>query len=238
MCFKLWMCNGSLMHVPCSRVIHLSKIFSAHRNVNYAGDYFAYNLKRVAEVWLDDYKKYFYRTDQARYDAIDAGDLTDELNIKKKLQCKPFQYYLDEIAPEILQLYPLVPCYYAGGNIQSLENQKCLKINGFRLNPILTNCSVASNFTLTIEQSLRFNDNSDQCLDGGTFVFQNCHHMKGSQHWIYNSTSQQIKNPPSEKCLTEKEGNVLLELCNENLLGQKWKWTVENSTALEIMLKL
>jgi polypeptide N-acetylgalactosaminyltransferase len=220
------------MHVPCSRVIHLSKTFSAHRNVDYAGDYFSYNLKRVVEVWFDDYKKYFYETDHARYDKIDAGDLTEELKIKEKLKCKNFQYYLDEVAPEILDLYPIVPFYYATGNIQSIENQKCLKINGFQTTPFLINCTEGSNFTLTKEQSVRFNDNNSQCLDGGAFVFSNCHHMKGTQHWIYNVTSQQIKNPPSGKCLMEKEDKVVLESCNESL-GQKWKWTTENSTALE-----
>lgn len=238
MCFKLWMCNGSLIHVPCSRVIHLSKTFSAHRAVPTVGDYFSYNLKRVAEVWLDDYKKFFYKTDQARYDAIDAGDLTEELNIKKKLKCKPFQYYLDEVTPEILQLYPLEPRYYATGFLQLIENQKCLKINGFQTTPLLVNCTQASNFTLTMEQTLRFNDNSDQCLDTGSFVFINCHHMKGSQQWIYNLTSQQIKNPPTNRCLTGKDEKVTLESCNESLGGQKWKWTTENSTALNDLIKI
>lgn len=233
MCFKLWLCNGSMIHVPCSRVIHLSKRFSAHRNVNYAGDYFSYNLKRVAEVWMDDYKKYFYRTDQERYDAIDAGDLTAELTIKEKLKCKPFKYYLDEIAPEILKLYPLVPCYYAMGFLQLKNSEKCLKMKTYQDSLTLTNCTEASNFTLTIEQSIRFNDNNDQCLDGGEFNFQNCHHMKGNQHWIYNITTHQIKNPFMDKCLTAMNEKLTLDKCIEDFEGQKWKWTVENSTALE-----
>lgn len=238
MCFKLWMCKGSLIHVPCSRVIHLSKSFSAHRGVNTAGDYFAYNLKRVAEVWMDDYKKLFYKTDQARYDKIDAGDLTEELSVKKRLNCKPFQYYLDEVAPQILELYPLEPFYYAMGSLQLLENKKCLKNHGYNIAATLVNCTEASNFTLNIEQSIRFNDNSDQCLDSGRLVFFNCHHMKTTQQFIYNSKTNQFKNPYSLKCLAGKDENVFMENCNENVNGQKWKWSVENSTALENLNKM
>jgi hypothetical protein len=29
-------------------------------------------------------------------------------NIKKKLQCKPFSYFLERVAPDMLEWYPLV----------------------------------------------------------------------------------------------------------------------------------
>lgn len=226
------MCNGSLIHVPCSRVIHLSKKFSAYRKVDYAGDYFAYNLKRVAEVWMDDYKQYFYKTDPNRYDKIDAGDLTNELAIKKNLKCKPFKYYLEEVAPKILELYPLVPQYFATGTIQSLGNMKCLKLNTHRTPLRFESCTTASKFTLTFRQSLRFNDNTDQCLESTKLLFDNCYYQNGAQMWIYNITTHQIKTPYGERCLTERDESVLLENCDETMNSQKWKWSVENATAL------
>lgn len=73
-------------------------------------DYSGRNLKRVAEVWMDDYKNELYLTAPYRYKKIDPGDLTESLARKESLNCKPFQYFLDEIAPEICERFP--PSFY------------------------------------------------------------------------------------------------------------------------------
>jgi polypeptide N-acetylgalactosaminyltransferase len=61
-------------------------------------DYYTINHKRVAEVWMDEYKECVYRRNPNRW-RIDAGNLTVMLNLKRKLQCKPFKYFVDNIGP-------------------------------------------------------------------------------------------------------------------------------------------
>lgn len=91
------------MEVPCSRVSHTFR--STQKNHELEGvDVAARNFKRVAEVWLDDYKEVVFKADK-RFDNVDPGDLTKALMVREKLQCKPFQYFLDFIAPEMYLLY-------------------------------------------------------------------------------------------------------------------------------------
>jgi len=123
-------------------------------------------LKRVAEVWLDDYKQYFYRNDPECYSKIDAGNLTEQLERKENLKCKPFKYYLEVVAPEMLIYYTIEPQYFAAFSIQHMESKKCLGL--YQLNYdahiVLENCSFnllspikGSDFVLTLEKSIRYN---------------------------------------------------------------------------------
>ena len=56
--FKAWMCGGIIEIAPCSRVGHVFRTWSPYkvdeREINT-------NYKRVAEVWMDEFKYLFYR---------------------------------------------------------------------------------------------------------------------------------------------------------------------------------
>lgn len=57
--FKIWMCGGTLEIVPCSHVGHIFRKRSPYKwrtGVNVLKR----NSIRLAEVWLDEYKKYYY----------------------------------------------------------------------------------------------------------------------------------------------------------------------------------
>jgi polypeptide N-acetylgalactosaminyltransferase len=144
-------------------------------------DFVGRNLKRVAEVWLDDYKKYFYRGDQKRYDKIDPGDLTAQFEKKKSLNCKPFKHYIDVVAPDMLMRYPIDPQHFAAGSIQSQSTLKCLGMPKSNYDdPIgLVDCtkSGGNDFILTLEKSFKYNDTNDQCLNSKKLTFSNCHHQ-------------------------------------------------------------
>ena len=52
---QVWLCGGSVEVVPCSRIAHIER---AHKP--YAPDlqpFMKRNAMRVAEIWLDEYKK-------------------------------------------------------------------------------------------------------------------------------------------------------------------------------------
>lgn len=189
------------MAVPCSGVLHLSKMRVAHRHSSDFSDFQGRNLKRVAEVWLDDYKKFFYRTDQARYDHIDAGDLSDKLLLKEKLQCKPFKYYLDFVAPEMLEKFPIEPKYVYGGSLQVKSVKKCLALSGMNFNnpAVLMDCSddlkvpkAGQDFVMRFDNSIQVNDYNHVCLDAAKLDFLGCHGTGGNQGEGYLSVN--IKN--------------------------------------------
>jgi polypeptide N-acetylgalactosaminyltransferase len=76
------------------------------------------NNKRVAEIWLDDYKQYFYERHSERYESLEIGDISKQLALKEKLSCRPFHYFFDKIAPDMLERFPLIePEHFASGTV-------------------------------------------------------------------------------------------------------------------------
>lgn len=104
--FKLWLCGGELLECPCSRVAHVFRRHNEFRRLD-GVDFVGRNFKRIAEVWMDEWKEYLYKTDPERYRNIDAGDLTKAKAIRRQLNCKPFNYFIQQIAPEILNIVPI-----------------------------------------------------------------------------------------------------------------------------------
>lgn len=99
--FRVWQCGGKLEILPCSRIGHVYRLKTPYA---FPGgdprDTIDRNLARVAEVWLDDYKQYYYAFHPNAHN-LDLGDLTDRHALRKRLQCKPFQWYIDNVFPEI-----------------------------------------------------------------------------------------------------------------------------------------
>lgn len=61
---QLWMCGGGVEIIPCSRVGHIFR--SGRPYTSPGGDSMGRNIIRVAEVWLDDYKKMVYQVSTSK----------------------------------------------------------------------------------------------------------------------------------------------------------------------------
>jgi polypeptide N-acetylgalactosaminyltransferase len=108
MSFKINLCGGMTLEHPCSRVAHLYRRFP-HEKHNNDIDFKAMNNKRVAEIWLEEYKESLYSRHPERYKRVEVReeDIAEQMALKESLQCLPMSYFFQKLAPDMLDRYPL-----------------------------------------------------------------------------------------------------------------------------------
>ncbi|CAF2929979.1 unnamed protein product [Rotaria sp. Silwood2] len=125
MSFKIWQCGGRLIDAPCSRVGHIYRQFNPHGGFSF-GDYLSRNHKRVAMVWMDEYAEYVYQRN-GHMRNVNPGSVKKQLELRKKLNCKPFKWFMENVAFDLSRYYPPVPLPpFAMGEIRSMNNTLCI----------------------------------------------------------------------------------------------------------------
>uniref|UniRef100_A0A8R1U0S2 Glyco_trans_2-like domain-containing protein n=1 Tax=Onchocerca volvulus TaxID=6282 RepID=A0A8R1U0S2_ONCVO len=99
MSVRMWLCGGSILVAPCSHVGHVFRMRRPYKSKP-GIDSKLYNSVRTVKVWFDDYDKYFYEK-QPDAKKVKPGDLSERLKLKKSLNCKSFQWFVQEIDPEL-----------------------------------------------------------------------------------------------------------------------------------------
>lgn len=248
---RLWTCGGFLYIVPCSRVGH---VFRKRRPYGSPGsdDTILKNNLRLANVWLDDeYKEYFFQTFK-NPPRLNFGDVSERLELRKKLNCKPFSWYHKSVYPDMQipgeksKYEPVVqPWYLRKRNytknfvVQYETSQLCLSnLNkkgesikkGDLLN--LQKCSNKTNqiWFLTDRNELLLN--RLLCLEAGSNTSLNkCHESGADQEWTLlldkDSKWFTIYNKATGMCLlvnNGKQGDLIdLGICGNSTKSAIWQ---------------
>ncbi|KAM9669951.1 polypeptide N-acetylgalactosaminyltransferase 3 isoform 2-T3 [Dama dama] len=195
----------------------------------------ARNQVRLAEVWMDEYKEIFYRrnTDAAKIVKQKSfGDLSKRFEIKHRLQCKNFTWYLNNIYPEVYvpDLNPVI-----SGYIKSVGQPLCLDVgeNNQGGKPlILYTChGLGGNqyFEYSAQHEIRHNIQKELCLHAAQGVVQlkACVYKghktvaAGEQIWEIQK-DQLLYNPFFKMCLSASGEHPSLVSCNPSDSLQKW----------------
>ncbi|XP_016982849.1 N-acetylgalactosaminyltransferase 4 [Drosophila rhopaloa] len=253
--FKIWMCGGMLLDVPCSRVAHIFRGPMKPRGNPRGHNFVAKNHKRVAEVWMDEYKQYVYSRDPTTYDNLDPGNLTRQHGIRERLKCKSFHWFMTEVAPDFLLKFPPVePPSYASGAIQSVEFPiYCLDNMGQGTDKAVGMFSCADNKThpqpnqfweLGPHRDLRMRDSDSVCLDAheappnATVWLWSCHSQGGNQFWYYDRNRQWLVHSRNgDRCMEGFVENgvakVVTNMCSQDNPRQRWQFGFVNNTMMD-----
>ncbi|XP_048755192.2 probable N-acetylgalactosaminyltransferase 9 isoform X2 [Ostrea edulis] len=233
--FRTWMCGGKLEFIPCSRVGH---IFRASHPYTFPGnkDTHGINSMRLAEVWMDEYKRLFY-THRKDLLGHDYGDISERVALRKRLNCKSFKWFLDNIYPE-----KFIPDenVHAWGMVRNPASNLCLdtlqKDEKIVFDMGLYSCqnggSANEVFSLSINDELR---REEACLtalsEGGHVPLEPCT-GSANQKWKHDKEKMVITGTTSSGdvlCLDKKDGKnnglVFTEKCNSK---ESQKWTFEH----------
>lgn len=105
--FKAWMCGGQIMVVPCSRVYHIFRT-----NKHWSGQVYKVpgheihrNKRRVAWVWMDEYKELALSQIGDIQKSNPIGDMENQVKIRETCNngkpSKTFKWYMENVATMI-----------------------------------------------------------------------------------------------------------------------------------------
>ncbi|XDB54205.1 hypothetical protein AB1E18_007675 [Capra hircus] len=227
--FRVWMCGGSLEIVPCSRVGH---VFRKRHPYNFPeGNALTYirNTKRTAEVWMDEYKQYYY---EARPSAIGKafGSVATRIEQRKKMNCKSFRWYLDNVYPELtVPVKEVLPGIIKQGT-NCLESQGQDTAGNFQLGMGICRGSAKNPpaaqawlFTdhLIQQQGKCLAATSTSVSPGSLVVLQVCNPREGRQRWRRKASF--IQHSVSGLCLEAKPAQLVTSKCQADIPAQQWQ---------------
>ncbi|KAI1903554.1 hypothetical protein AGOR_G00028380 [Albula goreensis] len=248
--FKVWMCGGRMEDIPCSRVGHIYRKYVPYKVPG--GVSLARNLKRVAEVWMDEYAEYIYQR-RPEYRHLSAGDMTVQKELRNSLNCKNFKWFMTEVAWDLPKHYPPVePPAAAWGELRNVGSGLCVESKHFasgspiRMETCLkgrgeTGWSHGQVFTLGWREDIRVGDpmhTKKVCFDAishnSPVTLYDCHGMKGNQLWKYRE-DKSLYHPVSNSCMdsSASEKRVFMSACDPRSPSQQWTFEKTNGTILE-----
>jgi polypeptide N-acetylgalactosaminyltransferase len=201
----------------------------------------ARNFKRIAEVWLDDWKKFLYKTNESRFAHVDAGDLTKQKEIRRRLNCKPFDYFVHWIAPEMTKSFATPHDEdLAFGSLQVSNGNQTLCISDNRAKfktCTLDECGKSKTFPYKAQffhltsQKLLKHDRAEKCFEKRRYEKFPGYRF-GDNKWTFSLKTHQIVHENGFYCLAANFANQTLQLkeCDVQEVNQIWSFGFVNQT--------
>lgn len=231
--FKTWQCGGQLEWVPCSHVAHIYRgprtesvhppQGNPHQNT--------INHLRLAHTWMDEYKEYYYiREPQIRN--LDFGDISAQLEIRERLQCKSFKWYMENVAYDMVKKFPIPPKNKVWGEVINDNNNVCFDTLGSQFGqPIgVGGChhyGGSQQFRLNVQGELSAGEHcfkSDRNIIKNQFCLNYEGVWKPEGEWEYDEGKKMIKSNKEKKCITTDGRSLSLDECDESNANQHWRF--------------
>jgi polypeptide N-acetylgalactosaminyltransferase len=97
---RSWMCGGALRVSPCSRIGHIFRSSQPYTFPDGVGEIIGDNKIRWAKAWLDQYQELLLGKFDPAFVARPRPDLQERIDIRTRLKCKSFDWFLDNVYPE------------------------------------------------------------------------------------------------------------------------------------------
>uniref|UniRef100_A0A8I3WWA3 Polypeptide N-acetylgalactosaminyltransferase n=1 Tax=Callithrix jacchus TaxID=9483 RepID=A0A8I3WWA3_CALJA len=246
--FRIWMCGGKLFIIPCSRVGHIFRKRRPYGSPE-GQDTMTHNSLRLAHVWLDEYKEQYFSL-RPDLKTKSYGNISERIELRKKLGCKSFKWYLDNIYPEMqtsgphakpqqpifVNKGPKRPKVLQRGRLYHLQTNKCLVAQGRPSQKgglvVLKACDYTDPDQIWIyneEHELVLN--SLLCLDMSETRssdpprLMKCHGSGGSQQWTFGKNNR-LYQVSVGQCLRavdprDQKGSVAMAICDGSS-SQQW----------------
>lgn len=200
---------------------------------------------------MDEYKEFLYERKSDKYANVDAGDLTKQKDIREKLHCKSFKWFMENVAFDLVKKYPPVePPDFATGAIQSVaDSDLCIDSLNHHEKQEIGIFSCASNlarpqqnqfWSLTWHRDIRTKhgtncwDVSSGAPDAPVLIFS-CHGQQGNQLWRYDIDNKWMIQGRNRRCLdfNSSTKKVFVNDCDPLKESMKWVWGFINQTAMK-----
>ncbi|KAL0099258.1 hypothetical protein PUN28_020083 [Cardiocondyla obscurior] len=242
--FRIWQCGGTLEIIPCSRVGHIFRNFHPYKFPN-DKDTHGINTARLAFVWMDEYKRLFllHRSEFKDNPKL-IGDISERLELRRKLKCKSFKWYLDNIYPE-----KFIPDEnaIAYGRVRLRSRRLCLdnlqheedKPYNLGLYNCHTKLYPSQFFSLSKSGELRREETCGRILDNDSkphvqVEMSDCNNEKDGKEWILTKDGR-IIHVETGLCLDgtklHSDQDVQANRC-ANVPDQLWKFDVYSNKML------
>ncbi|XP_015188126.1 PREDICTED: N-acetylgalactosaminyltransferase 7 [Polistes dominula] len=232
--FKIWQCGGSILWVPCSHVGHVYRGFMPYTFGKLAqkkkGPLITINYKRVIETWFDEKHKEFFYTREPLARLLNHGDITEQLLFKERKKCKSFQWYMDNVAYDVLDKFPELPPNMHWGELRNGATGACLDTMG-HAPPSLMATSYCHNYGNN--QLIRLNSKGqlgvgERCIEadsnGVKLAFCRLGTVDGP--WQYDEKTKTLLHRVHKKCMALHPQTQQLSLmpCDVNNTYQQWSF--------------
>ncbi|CAG7836284.1 unnamed protein product [Allacma fusca] len=223
--FRLWCCGGRLVIIPCSRVGHVFRRRRPYGASN-GEDTTLRNSVRVAEVWLDEFKEYFYKA-KPEAKSVDFGDVSSRVTLRKELNCKPFKWYIDNIYPDILTQVPVTNQSGDSDKNKKDFKSKFKSMQYWRARKRSYNAQFQLNLVGT---KLCAQSEKPVMTKNSELWLQRCTDSDKKQRWFESEKHELVL--AEMLCLNADDDKPRLAKCHELLGNQEWQHSLDTNTTV------